>query len=254
MYIYKTIQYSLFSLVCLLLSPFVIAGQSNTIDSENYVQLQTANKETFSAYVAGPNNSRKAILLIHGWWGLTWDVKTWANEFSVKGYRVMAIDLYNNQIAKHPKKAKKLMKSVKQSIANEKYSAAINALSVPGRKIAILGRSYGGAQTLHAASVGKDKVSAAIIYYPYGKLITEKEKLTSIKAPVLGHFASDDFFLTPDKLDDFTSIIMDSSLKMTFKTHKAKHGFDKQNGQNYHEAAGELAMRRTYQFLSKHLN
>lgn len=254
MNIYKTIQYSLFSLVCLLLSPFVIAGQSNTIDSENYVQLQTANKETFSAYVAGPNNSRKAILLIHGWWGLTRDVKTWANEFAVKGYRVMAIDLYNNQIAKHPKKAKKLMKSVKQSIANEKYSAAINALSVPGRKIAILGRSYGGAQTLHAASVGKDKVSAAIIYYPYGKLITEKEKLLSIKAPVLGHFASDDFFLTPDKLDDFTSKILDSSLNMTFRTYKAKHGFDKQHGNNYHEAAGELAMRRTYQFLSKHLN
>lgn len=198
---YKTIKYTVFSLVCLLLSQSAIAKQK---DSENYMQLQTANKESFSAYVVGPKNSQKGILLIHGWWGLNRGVKTWANQFAVKGYRVMAIDLYDKQVTKNPVKAKKLMKSVKQSVANQKYLAAIKVLAEPGRKIAVLGRSYGGAQSLYAASVGKHKVSAAIIYYPYGKLITKKEKLALIKAPVLGHFARDDFFLTPNKLDNFT--------------------------------------------------
>lgn len=247
----KTIQYTLFSVAYLMLSQFVLAEQT---DTNNYMRIQTTSKDTFSAYVVGPKNSKKAILLIHGWWGLTRNVESLANQFAVKGYRIMAIDLYDKQVTKNPARAKKLMKSVKQSIANEIYLTAIRVLAKPGRKVAVLGHSYGGAQTLHAASVGQDKVSAAIIYYPYGKLITEKKQLASIKAPVLGHFASDDYFLTQDKFDIFKSKIVKSNLDMTFKIYKAKHGFDKQHGKNYHEAASELAMNRTYQFLSKHLN
>lgn len=247
---HQTMRYTFFSLIFFLLLQPAVAEQK---DNENYMQLQTKNKEKFSVYVVGPQKSQKGILLIHGWWGLNRDVETWANQFAVKGYRVMAIDLYDKQVTKNPVKAKKLMKLVKQSIANQKYLAAIKVLAAPERKIAVLGRSYGGAQTLHATSVGQGAVSAAIIYYPYGKLITEKEKLETIKAPILGHFARDDFFLTSNKLDNFTSKIMESSLNMTFKIYKARHGFDILNGKNYHESAGELAMNRTYQFLSKHL-
>ena len=251
----KTVKYLLLSVISLLLSPAVMAeNKQEVIDNDNYIQLQTNDKQSFSAYVVGPRNSQKGILLIHGWWGLTRSVENWANQFAVKGYRVMAIDLYNNKITKNPTKAKKLMASVKQSVANEKYSAAIKALSLHGRKIAVLGRSYGAAQTLHAASIGQEKISAVIIYYPYGKLITKMEKLELIKAPVLGHFASDDFFLTADKLDIFTSVIKKSNLNMTSNIYKAKHGFDKPTGNNYHEKAEKLSINRTYQFLRKHLN
>ena len=247
----KTMKRIIFSIICLIFSHILYAEQT---DSDNYIKIQTTSKDTFSAYIVGPKTSQKAILLIHGWWGLTRDIESLANQFAVKGYRVMAIDLFDKQTTKNPIKAKKLMKSVKQSVANEKYLAAINVLSKAGRKIAILGHSYGGTQTLYAAAVGKDKVSAAILYYPFGKIITENIPLKSIIAPVLGHFASDDFFLTQDKFNKFKSKIKKSNLDMTFKTYKAKHGFDKRHDKNYIETEGDLAMRRTYQFLSKHLN
>jgi len=103
-------------------------------------------------------------------------------------------------------------------------------------------------------SVGQDKIAAVIIYYPYGEVITEKQTLALIKAPVLGHFATDDFFLTSDKLSKFKSTIRKSGVDMTSQTYKARHGFDKPYGQYYQAQSGQLALERTNQFLNQYLN
>jgi carboxymethylenebutenolidase len=242
-------------LTCLLLAQSVTAGQFiGSIDKAGYVQLQTTSNLSFAAYVAGPQDAKQAILLIHGWWGLNREVETWANEFAVAGYRVMAVDLYNKQVTSIPATAKKLMLAVKQSDADEKYAAAIEELSANGRKVAIIGRSFGASQTLHAALVAKDKASAAIIYYPYGELITDKVMLTDIKAPILGHFARNDFFLSPDKATKFTSALKDAGLEMTVNMYDARHGFDKPTGKNFDKSSHDLAKQRTDQFLEQYLN
>ena len=240
---------------CLLLSQADTTDQQSTLgDKANYVQLQTASQHLFTAYVAGPQHAQQAILLIHGWWGLNREVETWANEFAVAGYRVMAVDLYNHKTTTNPVTAKKLMQAVKQSVANEQYAAAIEVLSAPGRKVAIIGRSYGASQALHAALVAPDKVSATIVYYPYGELITDKNTLTAIKAPILGHFARNDFFFTPDKLEQFVSAIKQSGLSMTVNIYNARHGFDTPTTNNFNESAHQLAQQRTRQFLDQYLN
>lgn len=247
--------------IALYTACFLIAAQSvsadqksNQDDRANYVQLKTVSNQSFNAYVAGPQSAKQAILLIHGWWGLNRDVEIWANEFAVAGYRVMAVDLYNKQVTSIPATAKKLMLAVKQSDANEKYAAAIKALSENGRKVAIIGRSYGASQTLHAASVAKDKASAAIVYYPYGELIADKNMLAEIKAPILGHFARNDFFLTTDKVTQYTAAIKKAGLAMTVNMYEARHGFDKPTGNNFDESAHNLAKQRTHQFLEQYLN
>ena len=244
-----------FLMAYLLLAQSVTADNKNdTFVNDNYVQLQTENNQKFSAYIVGPEKAKQGILLIHGWWGLTQEVETWANQYAVKGYHVMAVDLYNKQVTKNPTKAKKLMRSVEQSMANEIYITAIKYLSSPERKIAIIGKSYGASQTLHAASVGQDKISAAIIYYPYGELIRDKKRLSSIKAPILGHFANDDFFLSSEKLTNFTSIIKTSGLNMDVNKYNARHSFASPTSNNFQEAARTLSYNRTRQFLDKHLN
>jgi len=240
---------------CLMVAQSVSAGQiSSPNDRANYVQLKTASNQSFNAYVAGPQDAKQAILLIHGWWGLNREVETWANEFAVAGYRVMAIDLYNQQVTSDPATAKKLMQAVKQSDADAKYATAIKALSANGRKVAIIGRSYGASQALHAALVAKDEASAAIVYYPYGELITDKQTLIEIKTPILGHFARYDFFLTPNKITQFTSAIKKSGLKITVNMYEARHGFDKPTSSNFNETAHQLAKQRTNQFLEQYLN
>ena len=252
--IHKIINIALYT-ACLLVAPALSAEQiSNIDDRANYVQLKTADNQTFHAYVAGPQDAKQAILLIHGWWGLDHDVETWANEYAVAGYRVLAVDLYNQQVTHNPATAKQLMQSVKQSDADAKYTAAIKALSSNGRKIAIIGRSYGATQVLHATLVAKEKASAAIVYYPYGELMTDKQSLAAIKAPILGHFASKDFFLPLDKVTQFTSAIKNSGLNMSVNMYEAKHGFDNAGSSNFDEAAHQLAQQRTNQFLQQYLN
>lgn len=240
---------------CLMLAQSVSAEQIRNLDNRaNYVQIKTASNQPFNAYVAGPEDATQAILLIHGWWGLNREVETWANEFAVAGYRVLAIDLYNQQVTSNPATAKALMQGVKQSEADAKYAAAIKALSANGRKVAIIGRSYGASQALHAASVAKDKASAAIVYYPYGELIADKNMLAEIKAPILGHFARNDFFLTTDKVTQYTSAIKKAGLEMTVNIYEARHGFDAATSSNFDEVAHDLAQQRTDQFLKQYLN
>ena len=166
----------------------------------------------------------------------------------------MAIDLYDRQVTHNPATAKKLMQSVKQSDADDKYAAAIKFLSKSGRKIAIMGRSYGASQALHAAQVAHEKVAATIVYYPYGELITDRKMLHEIKSPILGHFARKDFFLKPETVTEFSSAIKKAGVKMTVNMYEARHGFDKPTSSNFDEPAHNLAQQRTRQFLNQYLN
>ena len=255
MKIIHTIRALLFCMITML-SVQSAAGdlKGESIANGKYIRLLTASEQLFTAYLAGPEEARQGILLIHGWWGLNAEVELWADQIAAQGYRVMAIDLYDCHVTKNPVTARKLMNSVIQSEANQKYTAALKLLSVPGRKIAVIGRSYGASQALHAAQVAQDKVSATIIYYPYGELMANKKMLTAIKAPILSHFARDDFFLTPDKVAQFTSAIEESGLTLVVNMYEAKHGFDKPTGKNFNLLAHELAQGRTYRFLNKYLN
>lgn len=250
----STLKRVLISAACLLLPQAVYA--KSLVDANNkaaFVELQTSSKQPFTAYVVGPKQAKQAILLIHGWWGLNRQVVAWANEYAVAGYRVMAIDLYHHQVTSNASKAKKLMQSVKQSYADGIYATAINSLSMPGRKIAIIGHSYGAAQAIHAAMVTRNKVAATVVYYPYGDLDTDKNALTAIKSPILGHFARKDFFLTTEKLTQLTSSMKNAGLSLTVNVYEARHGFDNPSGNNFNEVAYKLAEKRTQAFLDKYL-
>lgn len=251
----RTLKFTILSVICLLLPQLASAvASADSRDTSHYITLQTDSKQSFKAYVAGPHDANQAILLIHGWWGLDNAMESWANEFAVAGYRVMAIDVFDGKVTHNPATAKQLIQTVKQSMADEKYKTAIKTLSASGRKVAVMGRSYGASQTIHAALVGKDKVSAAIVYYPYGELVTDKKMLKSIKAPILGHFASDDFFLKPEKVNEFASATKKAGLSMTVNMYEARHGFDNSSSSNFDESAHKQSLQRTRQFLNKYLN
>jgi len=255
MLIKHTIKGFILYMACLLLSQVAWASQPHSaVPAGKYTSLKTVSGQWFNVYTSGPENSKKGILLIHGWWGLNEEVERWADQFGIAGYCVMAVDLYNSKVTTNPAEAKQLMNGVNQSEANEKYMSTIKALSAPGRKIAVIGRSYGANQALHAALVGQETISATIIYYPYGNLISDQKELSLIKTPILGQFARYDFFLTPDKLEHFISTVNKSGLDMTVNIYEAKHGFDNPAGKNFSQPAQKLAHDRTNQFLDKYLH
>lgn len=250
----KSLKWIVLVLSCSWFVPAVSAGQEGEFEAKGkYVRLDTANDNNFAVYLVGPEKAKRALLLIHGWWGLNTEIERWADEFATDGYRVMAVDLFNGNVTAYPPTARKLISAVHQNEANEKYAAALKALSAPGRKIAVMGRSYGASQALHAATLGRSNVSATVIYYPYGETIKDSNAMAAINSPILAHFARTDRYFPLDKVIELTSTMHEAGGKMTVNLYDAKHGFDKRTGKNFDEAAHKLSFSRTQLFLDQHM-
>lgn len=249
------IVYAAIFICSILFSPLSAYSdqKKNTGKPNGYITLKTKDNRPFNVYMAGPTDARRGILLIHEWWGLNEVVRGWADEFAAAGYRAMAIDLYNGKVATDPKVARKLMSSVNQAEANKKYSAALNALKAPGRKLATIGWSFGGSQALQATLSKPELVSATVSYYPFGAMVSDKEKLAPMKGPILIQVGSEDFAFTPDKARKYSTAIRNAGKTLTMHTYKAKHAFNKPSGKNYSKQAHEMATKSTYEFLEANL-
>lgn len=245
------IKYYLTSLLALVL----FAGLAHGVESQNagYQTITTHSQKPFRAYVAGPEEAKRGLLLLHGWLGLNREMEIWANQFAVHGYRVMAIDLYNNQVAEHPARARELMNGVNQHEADEKFRAAIKMLSQNGRKVAVLGRSFGANEALYAASVGKSDISAVVLYYPFGDVVSSNSLMASIKAPVLGNFASEDIFFDDEIQQKFVSAAKKDGIILNIENYPARHGFANILSKNFDADAEMLSKKATLNFLAQHL-
>ncbi len=215
----------------------------------SYTTIATDTDKTFRAYIAGSHEAKQGLLLLHGWRGLNHEMELWANRFAVQGYRVIAIDLYNNTTTNHPGTARKLMNNIKQKEANDKFRAAVKLLAQDGRKVAVLGRGFGANQAIHAASSNK-LISAAVLFYPFGDV---SELLTSSNIPMLCNFASKNFFFDNELQKKFISEANQKQIDLTIKTYSARHGFSNILGKNFDANANSSSLKNTLTFLAKHL-
>src|SRR5687768_10467139 len=55
------------------------------------------------------NNTFPAVVMIHEWWGLNENIKNMAESLAKKGYVVLAVDLYNGQVANTTELAQNLV-------------------------------------------------------------------------------------------------------------------------------------------------
>jgi len=232
---------------------FLVAGllapmQTWAGDGE-VLSLKTKSGQSFKVYVNGPNDAKRGILLVHGWFGLNKQPKSWADKFAALGYRAMAIDLYNGKVATKPEQAKVYMKGVKQAEADGKFRTALQTLQVPGRKLATLGWSFGGTQTLHATLAAPEQVSATVMYYPFGGLAKTSKRLGSIKGPVLLIRAKKDAPKVIKDTDLFVVAARKAGVSIHEQTYQAMHGFTNAASKRYDAQATEAAWQQTTKFL-----
>lgn len=234
---------SLVALSALLLSAPAFAGTGTT------VVLQSDSTHSFRVYVNGPENAPRGILVVHGWWGLTDQVRAGADQFAALGYRAMAIDLYDGKVATTPDKARSYMNSVKQAEANQKFRAALKALQKPGRKVAALGWSFGATQALQATLVDPETVAATVMYYPFGTVLKPGNNLASLRGPVLVLRARMDSPANIKETTRFIQAAKKSGKSVVEHTYDAKHGFANPAVKHYSAQASEAAWRSTTDFL-----
>jgi carboxymethylenebutenolidase len=156
-------------LVCALsLVASVACAQEAALSAGKAVVLTTAYGTRFDAYVIGPEDASRTVLLLHDRYGLNAQSRDWAARFAGLGYRALAIDLYDGRRAKSWKHATTIMDSIDQEWVYADISAALSYLkgNNPQRKIAILGWDYGGTEALLATLRYPVAVAATVSYYP----------------------------------------------------------------------------------------
>lgn len=164
---------------------------------------------------------------------------------------MLAIDLYGGKVTNDPKQAGELMQSIDQDKANAKLKAALDYLKSSDRKVATLGWCFGGGQSLQASLVDPDAVSATVIYY--GELVADEKQLKTLQAPLLGIFALNDDWITPEKVETFTATMADLAKSIEIRSFDADHAFANPSSPNYHSDAAREAWLITDGFLAYHL-
>ena len=155
----------------------------------NSVNYYDNNSIGYLVYPELANNTQQrllpAVIMIHEWWGLNEHIKSQADILAKEGYVVLAVDLYQGEVATTPDRSRELSSSVRNNPASaiDNLQSAVNYVKslemVDGNRIASLGWCFGGDWSLQLAlNSSKNPLAATIIYY--GSLVTDTASLSSI--------------------------------------------------------------------------
>jgi carboxymethylenebutenolidase len=225
------------------------------------ISYKRPDGKSVSGYLAEPKQGTKApgIVVIQEWWGLNEQIKGVADKLAAAGYRALVPDLYRGKVALEAKEAEHLMTNLNfGDAAGQDVRGAVQYLKSTGSaKTGVTGFCMGGALTLLAA-VNVPEADAAVVWYGYPPL--EYVDAAKIKAPLLGHWATQDEFFVIAKVEELEKKLRAAGVKFDFHRYNAKHAFANETADSknlpplkYDPSAAELAWKRTMDFLAKNL-
>lgn len=216
--------------------------------------LTTAYGTQFDAYVTGPEDASRAVLLLHDRYGLNAQERDWADRFAGLGYRALAIDLYDGRHGKNWKHATSIMNSIDQVWADSDIAAALSYLkgNNPQRKLVILGWDYGGTEALLATLHDPTAVAVTISYYPT-RLETNPALVQSIVSPVLIVVAERDEQLSRQQVQTFKDSLSKTRVEFNVLSLDADRGFSDPLSERYDAAATASVWDVTQEFLSRYV-
>lgn len=205
------------------------------------------------AYALMPEKaSNKYLLVIHEWWGLNGHIKQEAERFfdDLEGVNVLALDLYDGQVADTREKAGELMQGVSEERARAIIQGALDQAG-PDARIATIGWCFGGGWSLKAAIMAEARGEACVMYY--GMPVTEAEAIEPLQAPILGIFARQDEWITPEVARSFESLARETGKTMQLQLYDADHAFANPSSPRYVQQAAREANQAALAFLQANL-
>ncbi len=214
-----------------------------------------------SGYMVEPAQGSKApgVVVIQEWWGLDGQIQGVAEKLAARGYRALVPDLYRGKLALEAKEAEHLMNGLDfADAASQDIRGAVQYLKATGSpKAGVMGYCMGGALTLLAA-VFVPESDANATWYGYPPL--EYIDAGKIKAPLLGHWGTQDQFFAIGGVDTLEERLKAANAKYAFYRYDAKHAFanEESDARNmpplgYHPEAAKLAWDRTMAFFQANL-
>ena len=201
--------------------------------------------------VPATKKSDNYLFVFHEWWGLNDYIRQEAERYAADfpEVNIMAIDLFDGQIATNAEDAGKLMQSVPKERAENIIKGALNHVGSKA-DIQTIGWCYGGAWSLQAAILSGKQAKGCVMYY--GSPEKEMGKLSMLQAPVLGIFATNDNWITKQMVDDFEKQMNELKKPVTIAWFDAVHAFANPSNPKYDEAAAAKARVMAVGFLKNH--
>jgi len=224
------------------------------------VSYKRPDGKTVNGYLAEPPAGAKApgMVVIQEWWGLNDQIKGVADKLAKSGYRALVPDLYRGKVALEANEAQHLMQGLNfGDAAGQDIRGAVQYLKQSSPKVGVTGFCMGGALTVLSA-VNVPEADAAVIWYGYPPL--EYVDASKIKAPLLGHWATQDQAFVIGGVDALEKKLREANVKFEFHRYHCKHAFANETADQkkldmlkYDSKAAELAWQRTMDFLAKQL-
>ena len=218
----------------------------------NTINLTAADGHTFSAYVAGPADATKGIVVIQEIFGVNHHIRDMADRFAALGYAVVApalfdrtdrgVELGYTQADVDAGRGLRMKLSDAQVMADVEAAAA----HLAGKKLGIVGYCFGGTVSWWGSTRSKS-FAAASCWYGGGIAGTKNE---SMNCPVQMHFGEKDASIP---MTDVDAIRAAQPKAESHVYMGAQHGFGCDERGSFSAPDYALAQQRTVEFFAKHL-
>jgi len=193
-------------------------------------------------------------VMIHEWWGLNQNIKNMAHNLAAEGYTVLAVDLFDGNVADNPKDARSYSSVVRDNMdrALAHLSSAVDYLknNENAGSVASMGWCFGGGLSMQLAL--KEKMDATVIYY--GAVETDEAALRSIDWPVLGIFGEKDAVIPVDSVHEFDESLDNLGIENEIYIYEGLgHAFANPSNAGHDPDSTADAWMKTVNFLNRHL-
>jgi carboxymethylenebutenolidase len=199
--------------------PFEYQGEGQMIE------FKTPDGSTGHGFeIKSATPSTKYLFVYQEWWGLNDYIKKEAATYAaeLKGVNVIAVDLYDGQVATTADEAGKLMQGVKTERA-QAIVKGVQAYAGPKAQFASVGWCFGGGWSLQSALLGGKQTVGCVMYY--GMPEKDVARLKTLNSDVLGIFAAEDKWISPEVVGQFKKDMGAAGKKLTVESYAADHAF-----------------------------
>ncbi len=228
------------------------------------VSFQRPDGKAVQGYLAEPATSANganapAIVVIQEWWGLNAQIRGVADRLAQAGYQALVPDLYRGKATVEAEEAHHLMSGLDfGDAASQDVRGAVQFLKVRAPKVGLTGFCMGGALTLLALGQSPE-IDAGVVWYGCPPL--EYIDASQIRAPLMGHWATQDEFFKIDAVDALEVKLNAAGVHPEFHRYLAHHAFANETAvgpgripaTQYDPVWAQQAWDRTLRFFGRHL-
>jgi carboxymethylenebutenolidase len=187
------------------------------------------------------------LFVVHEWWGLNDYIKKESEKMANDlGLNVIALDLYDKQVATTREDAAKIMQTVKTERAMAIIKGAY-AYAGSDAKVFTIGWCFGGGWSLQAAIEGGKQAVGCIMYY--GQPEKDVNRLKTINCDIIGFFGNKDQWPSPAMVDEFVKTANAAGVKLIVNRYEATHAFANPSNPDYDKEATADAYSKVKEFV-----